>query len=144
MLRLNFDIREFIRIVAATKAWQSQAIIYEPTASEPFLFTAPALKRMSAEQLWDSTLTLVANNEWAFQRPSAEDVKKVAAVDLGTTNMEEFVSIWKDYNSELGRGRIHQKDPRCCRLQRSDACAIKRTAFADIALEPLLDAVWYW
>ena len=104
MLRLNFDIREFIRVVAATKAWQSRAIIYEPTASEPFLFTAPALKRMSAEQLWDSTLTLVANNEWAFQRPSAEDVKKVAAVDLGTTNMEEFVSIWKDYNSELGRG----------------------------------------
>ena len=42
MLRLNFDIREFIRIVAATKAWQSRAIIYEPTASEPFLFTAPA------------------------------------------------------------------------------------------------------
>ena len=64
---------------------------------------------MSAEQLWDSTLTLVANNEWAFQRPSAEDVKKVAAVDLGTTNMEEFVSIWKDYNSELGRGGYTKK-----------------------------------
>ncbi len=109
MLRLNFDIREFIRIVATTKAWQSRAILYDPTAAEPFLFTAPALKRLSAEQLWDSTLTLVANNEWAFQRPSAKDVKKIAAVDLGTTQMEEFVSIWKNYNSELGRGGYTRK-----------------------------------
>ena len=109
ILRLNFDIREFIRIVAATKAWQSRAVIHEPTAAEPYLFTGPALKRMTAEQLWDSTLTLVANNEWAFQRPSAEEVKKVAAVDLGTTQMEEFVSIWKDYNSELGRGGYTKK-----------------------------------
>jgi hypothetical protein len=109
MLRLDFDIREFIRVICSTKAWQSRAIIYEPTAAEPFLFTAPALKRMSAEQLWDSTLTLVANNEWAFQRPSAEDVKELAAVDLGTTQFEEFVSIWKNYNSELGRGGYTKK-----------------------------------
>ena len=109
MLRLDFDIREFIRVICSTKAWQSRAIIYEPTAAEPFLFTAPALKRMSAEQLWDSTLTLVANNEWAFQRPSAEFVKELAAVDLGTTQFEEFVSIWKNYNSELGRGGYTKK-----------------------------------
>ena len=109
MLRLDFDLREFIRIIASTEAWQSRAVIHEPTAAEPYLFTGPALKRMTAEQLWDSTLTLVANNEWAFQRPSAEEVKKVAAVDLGTTQFDEFVTIWKKYNEELGRGGYTKK-----------------------------------
>lgn len=109
MLRLKFDLREFVRIVASTEAWQSRAIIHEPTAAEPYLFTGPALKRMTAEQLWDSTLTLVANNEWAFQRPSAQEVETVAAVDLGTTQFDDFMKIYKAYNAELGRAGYSKK-----------------------------------
>ena len=82
---------------------------------------------MSAEQLWDSTLTLVANNEWAFQRPSAGDVKKVAAVDLGTT-LEEFVSIWKDHNSELGRADTPKRSAIFTIAE--SRLSIKRAAFA--------------
>jgi hypothetical protein len=109
MLRLKFDLREFVRIVASTEAWQSRAIIHEPSAAEPYLFTGPALKRMTAEQLWDSTLTLVANNEWAFQRPSAQEIETVAAVDLGTTQFDDFMKIYKAYNAELGRAGYSKK-----------------------------------
>lgn len=104
VLRLNFDTREFIRIIAATDAWQSQAVVYDATSAEPYLFTAPALKRMTAEQLWDSMLTLVAKNEWAFQRPTAEEIKAAAAVDMNTVNYDSFVNQWQSFNEKFGRG----------------------------------------
>ena len=104
VLRLDFDIREFIRIIAATDAWQSQAIVYDATSTDPYLFTAPALKRMTAEQLWDSMLTLVAKNEWAFQRPTADEIKAVASVDMTTVNYDAFVKQWQSFNEKFGRG----------------------------------------
>ena len=104
VLRLDFDIREFIRVIAATDAWQSQAVVYDASSTEPFLFTAPALRRMTAEQLWDSMLTLVAKNEWAFQRPTAKEIKAAAEVDMLTVGYDEFVEKWQVFNDKFGRG----------------------------------------
>ena len=50
MLHLNFDISEFIRGDLPPKPGNRRLLFMRPTASEPFLFAAPALKRMSAEQ----------------------------------------------------------------------------------------------
>jgi len=73
ILRLDFDLREFIRVVVSTAAWQNQAVPYDPTGGETFAFTGPALRRMSAEQVWDSVVTLVATDIWAYQRPRFEE-----------------------------------------------------------------------
>ena len=108
VIELDFDLREFVRVIATTKAWQSQAVVYDPTADEPYLFTGPALKRMAAEQLWDSILTLVAQNEWAFQRPTADAVAEAVAVDLATVNFEQFVDAWKNFQEEYGRGYLRR------------------------------------
>jgi hypothetical protein len=70
MLRLDFDLREFVRIVVSTEAWQRRAIPYDATTGEAFSFAAPSLRRQSAEQLWDSILTLVAHDPWAYERPT--------------------------------------------------------------------------
>ena len=72
VLRLDFDIREFVRIVVSTKAWQCQAVSYDPMSGVPFTFVAPTLRRMSAEQLWDSIITLVNRDRWTYQRPAYE------------------------------------------------------------------------
>jgi hypothetical protein len=76
VLRLDFDLREFIRIVVSTTAWQRQAVPFDPTAGETFAFTAPALRRMTAEQVWDSVVTLVARDIWGYQRPTYEEYAK--------------------------------------------------------------------
>lgn len=104
MLALDFDLRAFLRVVATTKAWQSQAVLYDASSTEPFLFTGPAFRRMSAEQLWDSLLTLIAQNEWAFQRPTTEEVAAVGKVDLGSVDYDQFVSTWRNFEMEYGRG----------------------------------------
>ena len=54
MVRLEFDLREFVRLVVSTEAYQRQAVLHDAMSAAPFRFTGPALKRMTAEQLWDS------------------------------------------------------------------------------------------
>ena len=82
ILSLDFDIREFVRIVVSTDAWQSQAVSYDPTAGTPFTFTAPVLRRLSAEQLWDSIITLVNRDRWAYQRPPFEAFAPLDGFDM--------------------------------------------------------------
>lgn len=108
MLTVDFDLRAFIQVIASTVAWQSQAVVHDPTASEPYLFTGPALRRMSAEQLWDSILMLVAQNEWAIQRPTAAEVAPVFEVDLTTISFAEFVAAYRDYEQTFGRGYLRR------------------------------------
>ncbi len=86
MLRLDFDLREFLRLLVSTAAYQRRAVLHDPTSAAPFRFTGPVLRRMTAEQLWDSILTLVARNEWAFQRPESAAFAKLVDVDLAATD----------------------------------------------------------
>jgi len=97
MLRLDFDLREFVRLVVSTQAYQRRAVLHDPTSGPPFRFTGPALRRMTAEQLWDSILALVARNEMPFQRPSVAAFAKVADVDLAQTSYAEVEAAYRRY-----------------------------------------------
>jgi hypothetical protein len=97
MLRLDFDMREFVRVVVSTQAYQRRAVLHDPTSGSPFRFTGPALRRMTAEQLWDSILTLVARNELPFQRPTVAAFAQAADVDLTKTSYAEVESAYRRY-----------------------------------------------
>lgn len=64
MVDLKFDLREFQRIVFNTKAYQAGA---NPTPAigdiDSYLFAGPVLRRMTAEQTWDSILILAHGPE---------------------------------------------------------------------------------
>ena len=106
VLSLDFDLREYVRVLVSTSAYQRRAVLHDPTAPGSFHFTGPALKRMTAEQLWDSILTLVARNEWAFQRPTAIEHAKVAAIDLTApgTSYEAVEKAYKGFTDVYGPG----------------------------------------
>ncbi|MDG1513988.1 MAG: DUF1549 domain-containing protein, partial [Mariniblastus sp.] len=57
MIDVDFDIREFQRIVLNTKAYQGQ-VSTTPAEGEDFRFPGPLLRRMTAEQTWDSIVLL--------------------------------------------------------------------------------------
>jgi hypothetical protein len=107
VLRLEFDLRECVRILVSTDAYQRRAVLYDPTSPTPFRFTGPALKRMTAEQLWDSILVLVAHNEWAFQRPTAGEFARVAAIDLAApgTRYADVEKAYELFSDTYGRKR---------------------------------------
>ena len=62
MKDVDFDLREFQRIVLNTKAYQQQVSL-TPPKGEDFRFPGPLLRRMTAEQTWDSLVLLVRGSE---------------------------------------------------------------------------------
>ena len=111
MLALDFDMREFVRVLVSTSGYQRRAVLHDPTSPTAFRFTGPALKRMTAEQLWDSILVLIAHNEWAFQRPTAGEFAKVAAIDI-TAAGTSYADVEKAYNAfteSFGDRRYRQR-----------------------------------
>ena len=62
MRDVDFDLREFQRVVLNTKAYQQQVSV-TPPEGEDFRFPGPLLRRMTAEQTWDSIVLLLRGPE---------------------------------------------------------------------------------
>ncbi len=63
MVRLKFDLKQFMRLICNTQAYQREATSHEMSDGAPYLFPGPILRRMSAEQAWDSCATLVVGQD---------------------------------------------------------------------------------
>jgi len=79
MKRVKFDLREFQRIIYNTQAYQRQASLTPDLGKGPYLFPGPLLRRMTAEQAWDSVLALVVGPDLdQFQLRRGDEIRKLA------------------------------------------------------------------
>lgn len=58
MLDLDFDTKQFLRAIYNSKTYQAAAYNKDITDPSTFNFNGPIVRRMSAEQIWDSLLVL--------------------------------------------------------------------------------------
>jgi len=58
MREVNFDLKQFERILYNTPTYHRQVSTKDHVKGEPYYFAGPLLRRMSAEQLWDSLLSM--------------------------------------------------------------------------------------
>lgn len=58
----GYDLRTFLATVMKSEAYQRQASTRENDPGEKQFFESPYLRRMSAEQVWDSYVTLIASS----------------------------------------------------------------------------------
>ncbi|MFO1485610.1 MAG: DUF1549 domain-containing protein [Verrucomicrobiaceae bacterium] len=59
MVELRYDVKAFLRVLYNTQAYQNEVTHSELVAGEPYHFTGPVLRRMTAEQIYDSFVTLI-------------------------------------------------------------------------------------
>lgn len=60
LVLLKFDLREFQRVIYYSRAYQAEANVTPAIGNiDDYPFPGPVLRRMTAEQAWDSILTLV-------------------------------------------------------------------------------------
>ncbi|OAI56370.1 hypothetical protein AYO49_00785 [Verrucomicrobiaceae bacterium SCGC AG-212-N21] len=59
MIACRYDLREFLRVLYNTDAYQRDVTRAELMGGEIYHFTGPLLRRMTAEQIWDSFVTLI-------------------------------------------------------------------------------------
>ena len=62
IIRLRFDERAFLEMVLNTRLYQSESVREEAPLSATFPMRGPMLRRLSAEQLWDSLLVLLVED----------------------------------------------------------------------------------
>lgn len=62
MVSVNYDIREYQRILLNTNLFQRASKKEDYKSLEEYTFEGPILRRMTGEQIWDSLVTLVYND----------------------------------------------------------------------------------
>ena len=53
---LDYDMRAYLEVLCKTRAYRRAATVRMPAAGEAYLFPGPVLRRMTAEQIWDSLI----------------------------------------------------------------------------------------
>ncbi len=62
MVGYKYDMKQYLRMIYYSKAYQRAAMAEDVDESKRFVFTGPMLERMNGEQIWDSMITLVSED----------------------------------------------------------------------------------
>lgn len=89
MIRVKFDLKEYLRIVMNSKTYQRQCSVEEVTPGDTYHFPGPVLRRMSPEQVWDSFITLAVFDPEEYQIEPAKVQAKILDLDLKTATAEQ-------------------------------------------------------
>lgn len=95
MQRLDYNLKEFMRVIYNTKAYQRQVTYEDLKPEEVYHFPGPILRRMTAEQAWDSLLTLTLEDPDQYQRPSDEEYVAAITVDPETVTADVLMAKGK-------------------------------------------------
>lgn len=104
LIRNDFDVRQLQRIIFNTKAWQREATAGDVDLMQTYYFPGPVLRRMTAEQIWDSLLTLAVYNSESFTRPSTDELATVMDLDLEKASASDVQKAADEYNKRFSAG----------------------------------------
>ncbi len=126
MVRLKFDLKQFMRLLYNTQTYQREATSHEMADSGPYLFPGPILRRMSAEQAWDSCATLVVGADVdKFKAHRGADYSKAMSVDFGKgatpetlkTQIETAMANMRQYGGPNGGNPKNNAKKKRMRMQ---------------------------
>lgn len=108
MLDLDFDMKQFLRAIYNTKTYQ--ALAYRSDIPDPakFCFNGPKVRRMSAEQIWDSLLTLtVPNTDKQFSQVDGRfgDPYELYEKMLSAESPEHVLEMAQEIADQRNKGR---------------------------------------
>ena len=77
MKAVNYDMKAYLRIVLNSQTYQRTAYTKDLELGEPYYFPGPTMRRMSAEQVWDSMVTLYKPNPDGANASAALEADRV-------------------------------------------------------------------
>jgi hypothetical protein len=75
MSREKYNQRSFLKHLYKTRTYQRAATTQEISTDVPYYYPGPIVRRMTAEQMWDSLVTLMIPNP-DYRRKSSEDMNR--------------------------------------------------------------------
>lgn len=106
MVAVKFDLRAFQRIVANTDTYAREAGTMESPGGV-YAFPGPLLRRMTAEQVWDSMMTLAVpdlDSKMNFNPPDTSEEDRLAEAG----DIEDILEMAKSEAKESARERLKQ------------------------------------
>ncbi|MGB0370009.1 MAG: DUF1549 domain-containing protein [Opitutales bacterium] len=109
LVDLDFDLQAFERILLKTETYQRVALPYTPEDYTSYAFEGQQLKRLSAEQLWDSIIAIVTEDPESIQRPYNPELLfngQLALLSLTPYQMAHLSLEYANKDDELREGII--------------------------------------
>ena len=106
MRTLDYDMRKYMEVLYNTKSYQRAANGEELVLGMPYHFAGPTLRRMSAEQIWDSIVGLALPEADGYrprlksQLASIERVKRIHDV-LAERTVEDYIAMVEEIAKEF-------------------------------------------
>ncbi|MCB1061364.1 MAG: DUF1549 domain-containing protein [Verrucomicrobiae bacterium] len=117
MRDLNFDMKAYLQVLYNTKTYQRAADGREVELGTPYDFAGPMLRRMSAEQIWDSIVALALPEADSYrprlkaQVASVEKVRRIYEA-LEERPEDEYLAMVKQLGSLLEKNTDQQNKVR--------------------------------
>jgi len=105
MIRVEFDMKEFLRIIMNTKTYQRQASSKEWDPAVPYHFPGPTLRRMSAEQAWDSLLTLAIPEPDAYSKDHSREYENLINVNFSKDKAADVLKKAIEFDDKVAGGK---------------------------------------
>ncbi len=114
MKEVGYDLKTYLSVLFRTRAYQRAADANEIVMGAPYYFQGPLLRRMSAEQIWDSIVGLALPQADSF-RPRLKG--QLAAIDrvrliyesLSERNEEEYIALVNEISAAIVEMRPKQE-----------------------------------
>ena len=91
MVAIKYDMKAFLRLALNSRTYQAESTKEDLQPGTPYYFQGPVFRRMSAEQIWDSVVTLVNpqpdSSNWSLrerERRELENRRQLAMILDGT------------------------------------------------------------
>lgn len=107
MVDVDFDLRQFLRVLYNTNTYQREAMRTEVPDDEKYFFQGPMLRRMTGEQMWDSLLTLtMADVDKTIVDPARR-------AESTYTRYEELINMPADeLRKTVNKQKLRYSDPK--------------------------------
>ena len=117
MVELDFDMKQFLRAIYNTNVYQAEAYNQDIVDPSKFNFNGPKVRRLRAEQLWDSLLTLTVPNVDQRLDAAQIDTRYGSPYDvfeqLSDSDADELIEMARDLEARRRNVKktAYQDDP---------------------------------
>ena len=103
---LNYSTKDFYRVVFNSQTYQREAETLSPSLTQmdkgTYHFPGPILRRMTAEQLWDSLVALTTPDPDAVVRRGWDDYRELMHLDTKTLKSADAIMGYKERFRNIG------------------------------------------
>ncbi len=81
MVAKNYNLKSYLRVLLNSDVYQRMPSQKDVDLGEEYFFTGPLMRRMGAEQIWDSVVTLMVGNvDHEAVEPNAQSAARLASL----------------------------------------------------------------